>query len=136
MPWKETTPMKERIYFLRDYERSLFNFTELCEVYSISRKTGYKWLKRFAQEGLTGLADRSRAPKSCPHRTDPALAEMIVDLKKKHPSWGPSKLITILQQHHPDRPWPSATTAHNILDRNDLVHHRRRRPRSGHPGRP
>lgn len=46
---------------------------ELCGRFGVSRKTGYKWLRRFQEEGLRGLVDRPRRPEHSPHRTDPAL---------------------------------------------------------------
>jgi transposase-like protein len=33
--------------------------TELCEEFSISRKTAYKWWARYRQEGPAGLKERS-----------------------------------------------------------------------------
>lgn len=44
----------------------------------VSRPTVYKWLKRFDEEGLAGLRDRSSRARHCPHRTDPALEARIV----------------------------------------------------------
>ena len=38
---------------------------ELCERYGISRKTGYKWVARVAEDGRRGLQERSRAPLTC-----------------------------------------------------------------------
>jgi transposase len=35
------------------------SMTELCQRFQISRKTGYKWVKRFRTEGEAELADRS-----------------------------------------------------------------------------
>jgi hypothetical protein len=68
MPWREKSPMKERINFLSDCRSGLYGMSELCERYGISRKTGYKWLQRVEAEGASGLSDRSRAPAQCPHR--------------------------------------------------------------------
>ena len=34
----------------------------LCRQFGISRKTGYKWLKRFRNEGEAGFRDRSSRP--------------------------------------------------------------------------
>ncbi len=51
MPWRETAPMNERLNFVIDAQRGLFPFAELCHRYGVSRKTGYKWLKRFEHEG-------------------------------------------------------------------------------------
>ena len=47
MPWRERSPMDERVQFISDHRRQLWTMTELCERYSISRKTGYKWLARY-----------------------------------------------------------------------------------------
>jgi len=35
---------------------------ELCREFGVSRKTGYKWIKRFKEKGVTGRVDRSRRP--------------------------------------------------------------------------
>jgi transposase len=63
MPWKETSPMRERSAFMVEHRSGLYSFRALCEKYQISRKTGYKLVDRFESEGLEGLHDRSRAPK-------------------------------------------------------------------------
>jgi putative transposase len=135
MPWNETTKMRERVRFIGDFEREFFSMTELCERYGISRVTGYKWLERFQEEGLDGLKDRSRAPISCPHRTDGEVVELLADARRRHPHWGPKKLIPWLARRH-DRAWPAPSTAGEILKRLDLVKDRRRRRRIDHPGRP
>ncbi|MDP1579481.1 MAG: leucine zipper domain-containing protein [Candidatus Didemnitutus sp.] len=46
-----------------------FTLTELCADFRVSRKTGYKWLRRYQQEGVRGLQCRSRRPRHCPHHT-------------------------------------------------------------------
>ena len=51
MPWLETAPMEQCERFIADHRRSLYSMTELCARYGISRKTGYKWLDRFTEEG-------------------------------------------------------------------------------------
>jgi putative transposase len=127
MAWKETSPMRERLRFVDDFERDLFSMSELCERYGISRKTGYKWIDRFEQEGVDGLRDRSRAPRSCPHQTDPDLVERIVQARLAHPRWGGRKLIPYLARRQPDLPWPAPSTAAEILKRRGMVANRRRR---------
>jgi transposase len=49
----------------------------------ISRATGYKWWKRFCEEGVEGLADRSSRPHRCPHRTAQDLEAQIRDLRSE-----------------------------------------------------
>ena len=47
MPWLETAPMEERGRFIDDHRLGLYDMTELCVRYAVSRKTGYKWLARY-----------------------------------------------------------------------------------------
>jgi transposase InsO family protein len=49
----------------------------------ISRATGYKWWKRFCQEGVEGLVDRSSRPRSCPHRTPKEVEAQIAELRSE-----------------------------------------------------
>ena len=49
----------------------------------VSRATGYKWWRRFCEEGLDGLVDRSSRPRRCPHRTSPALEAQIAELRRE-----------------------------------------------------
>jgi transposase len=136
MPWSETTKMRERVRFVGDLEREIFSMTELCHRFRISRQTGYKWVNRYFEEGLDGLKDRPRAPKSCPHQTDARVVELLAEARRRHPSWGPKKLIAWLARRQPVRTWPAVSTAGEILKRLGLVKDRRRRRRIGHPGRP
>ena len=73
MPWKRTDPMEGRMRLVMEVESEVFQMSELCERYGVSRKTGYKWLERYRKEGVAGLQDRSRAPLHCPHRTPEAI---------------------------------------------------------------
>lgn len=52
MPWSETKPMDQKTQFIADYLRQTLDMTELCQLYGISRKTGYKWIGRYVEYGL------------------------------------------------------------------------------------
>ena len=54
--------MRERVGFIAAVERNELSFAEICERFEISRKTGYKWLRRYAEGGPSSLVDRSRRP--------------------------------------------------------------------------
>lgn len=110
--------------------------TGLCAAFGITPKTGYKWLKRFMTGGEEALADRSRAPHSCPQKTSAEVAEAIVDAKMQYPSWGPKKLVGWLEGQNPEVEWPAASTAGGILKANDLVEPRKRRQRIAPYGKP
>src|SRR5829696_1650395 len=88
MPWLETAPMEQRTRFVEDVRRGHLSVTQLCARYGISRKTGYKWLARYAEGGRRGLGDRSRAPHHCPHRIAADIAELICAARDTHPDWG------------------------------------------------
>jgi putative transposase len=130
MSWSETTQMS-RLRFVADFESCLYEMTELCEKYGISRKTGYKWAERYGREGAEGLKDRSRAPKRRPAQTLTEVAQRLVELRQKHPTWGPRKLLAWLEKHEGEQAWPAASTIGGILKREGLVLPSRRRRSSG-----
>lgn len=134
MPWTETDPMTERHKFILAHEDGLFSMTELCDRFGISRKTGYKWLDRYREEGVEGLQDRSRAPKHCPHRTPEAVQELVIAARRSHPRWGPQKLLDYLGPRHPEVDFPAPSTVGDILKREGLVQPRRLQRRPTHPG--
>jgi transposase InsO family protein len=128
MPWRETSPMEQRLEFVQEYESGLFTMTKLAAQYGISRKSGYKWLERFAVEGPAGLFDRSRRPQTSPHATDPELIDALVALRRRHPRWGARKLLRIARGRDPHEAWPARSTVYDALNARGLVEPRRRRP--------
>ena len=83
----ETNVLDERLKFVAAYESGQWSMTELCERYGVTRPTGYKWLARHREAGRAGLADRSRAPHRCPHRTSDAAEALIVEARQEY-GWG------------------------------------------------
>jgi hypothetical protein len=137
MPWLETVPVDQRLDFLTAHRAGGYTMAELCARFGISRKTGYKWLARYAAEGRRGLADRSRRPHSSPQRIDDATAALLAAARTAHPSWGPRKLLQYLAPRHPTvAAWPAASTVGDLRGRAGLVKARRRRRRRPpiHPG--
>ena len=120
MPWKETTTMSERKEFIREALKDETNISALCREYGISRKTGYKWLKRYREEGLGGLMDQSRRPEHSPNHTPPEVEQVIVEARQAHPAWGSRKLKRWLENRgYQSIPSPSTVTA--ILARHGLL---------------
>jgi putative transposase len=135
MPWRESSPMNERLQLVREYESGLYTMTELAEQYGISRKTGYKWLGRSvaADGGVLAFANRSRRPQVSPRATDPGVVAALVALRRRHPRWGARKLIALGLKQHPALVWPSRSTVCDLLTRAGLVKARPRRTRAvGH----
>lgn len=136
MPWMETEPVRERKRFILEATGGYFTHTELCRRFGISRKTGYKWLQRYQDEGPDGLVDRSHRPHSCPHAAEPHVIEAAIELRKRKMSWGPSKIHARLLTLHPDWRVPSPQVLHKYFEREGLVKKRRRSRRRPHPGPP
>jgi transposase InsO family protein len=127
MPWREMSPMEQRLDFVREFETELFTMTELAAQYGISRKTGYKWLERYAADGALGLHDRSRRPHASPHATDPELLATLIRLRERHPRWGAKKLLAVAARQAPKASWPCASTVSAHLRARGLITARRRR---------
>jgi transposase InsO family protein len=135
MPWKGVTVSEQRQRFLEDYQLNYYSITELAEHFSISRKTAHKWINRFKKHGQAGFHEHSRRPHSCPWQTDASIVEELVALRKKHPNWGPKKLLDLMLKRDSDRQLPAVSTGARILAREGLVKPRRRYRRA-HPGCP
>jgi putative transposase len=127
MPWNESTRMDERRAFVEAYLSGCFSMTELCCSVGVSRPTGYLWVARYRGHGEAGLRDRSHAPQHCPHRTPPEVSERLVALRRRHPYWGPRKLLTVAARRWPALALPSRSATAAILRRVGLVAERRRR---------
>ena len=113
--------MQQREEFIKDWLCGDKSFADLCRRYGIHRSKGYKWRNRFLREGIGGLVERTRAPHRHPNQTPEPIGEALIELRRKHPRWGASKLLEILTRKEPNRPWPAPSTAHEILKRANLI---------------
>lgn len=136
MPWKESSAMDMRLRLALDAEEGLYTMSELATQYGISRKTAYKWLGRWVEQGVEGLQDRPPIADVIPNRTSSEVEAWLVALRKRHPTWGPKKLLDVLERKHGELELPARSTVAEILKRRGLVRTRVRRRREGHPGRP
>jgi putative transposase len=136
MPWRHTSPMDQTMQFSADYRRQTLSIIELCELYGVSRKTGYKWIERYLKHGPLGLEERSRQPHSSPHQTPRHVVDAFIELRRHHPAWGAKKRLAILQKRHPSWPFPARSTVCEIVRRNGLGPQKRQRRHIGHPGKP
>ena len=78
------TAVARRMEWMRDYEERK-NVPFVCRKYSISRKTFYKWLKRYrkSSNSVASLGDRSRRPLHSPRATPPAIIQRLRELREK-----------------------------------------------------
>jgi len=136
MPWRQTSPMDQRIQFISDFLRHSLSTTDLCDLYGISRKTGYKWIDRYLRLGPEGLVERSRRPACAPNATSQEIVAAFIEVRQRHPSWGAKKLLAIVHQRHSRWDLPGRSTVCDILKRHGMVPKKRHRRHIGHPGKP
>lgn len=127
MSWRDICPMDEKIKFIASVKEGAHSFSTICRSYGISRKTGYKWLNRYEEEGPEGLYDQKRARVTQSHRTEERLVKQILKVKKKHKDWGPKKLRARLVELYSNENWPAISTIGDILKKHGLVEPRKKR---------
>jgi transposase InsO family protein len=100
--------------------------TEVAERYGVSRQSVHSWLVRYQQEGIAGLKDRSHQVHAHPWRIPGKLEELICELRRGHPGWGPRRLVFEMGRrgHQVTR-----STVYRTLVRNGLVEPKSRRRR-------
>ena len=121
MPWKICNQIESRAYFISDHSRGQLSFSELCRRHGISRKTGYKWIKRYKESGLSGLCDRSRKPRVSPSRSSDAIEQEVLAVRKEHPVWDGRKIRRIMLNEGIEGAIPAPSTISNILCRQGLL---------------
>lgn len=120
MPWEEVTAMSSKLEFIRFALQESQSFSELCRRFKISRKTGYKLLKRFREEGAAGLKEYSRRPHSSPEKTKHIIEDKIIAVRKRKPTWGGRKIRALLLNQKENN-IPAVSTITDILHRHNLI---------------
>jgi transposase len=116
--------MQQRIEFGLKAMGAL-NFRALCQEYGISTKTGYKWKERFLREGMRGMQERARRPKSHADELAEETVCAIIRLKLAHGSWGPRKIRELYRRRHGEV--ASESSFKRVLERAGLTQTRWRR---------
>jgi len=91
--------------------------TSACLRFGLSRKTFYKWKKRFDEHGDAGLGDRPRAPLRSPNATPSEVVSKILYLRQNY-HFGPRKIADYLERFH--RVSVSGSTVHRVLCRHGM----------------
>ena len=121
MGWSEVSVMSMRREFVKLATQEGANVRELCRRYKISPTTGYKWIKRGADETET-YQDRSRRPLHSPNRTGPTIERLVLEIRDEHPVWNARKIRRLLKrQLRADQELPAASTLGQILKRNGRI---------------
>ena len=102
--------------------------TEVAERFGVARQTVHRWVRKYRECGIDGLADRSHAPKAHPWRLSAEIEAVICELRTSHRRWGPRRLVFELARR--GYPRVSRSTVYRVLVRHRLlepVPRRRRR---------
>ena len=136
MPWKEADAMELRVEFIRDWLKKTHSVSDLCALYGVSRKTAYKWLDRYMNDGPDWAMDRGHEASVVHNKTPREVEQALLQMRQRHRSWGARKLLHQVGLEQPELMLPRASTVCDILKRNGLITPRPRRRAIGHPGRP
>ena len=100
--------------------------SEVAARFGVSRQSVHSWIKRYDQAGLAGLMDRSKRPVWCPHQLPAEVEVLVCELRRKHPRWGPVRLVYELGQRGVE-PVPSRMSVYRALVRHGLIQPKARR---------
>lgn len=128
MAWKESNIVDQRYRFILDV-LSGTSMAEACRRGGIDRKTGYKWKGRFEANGRAGLVDLPRIAHYRPHSLEEEVADVLLALRRKRPTWGPKKLLKYLAPRHAMLTFPARSTVSELLKREGLSCPRKKRER-------
>jgi transposase InsO family protein len=100
--------------------------TDVARRNGVSRQTVHAWLRRYANQGLGSLADKSTKPEHCPHQMAPQTEAKVLELRRAHPGWGPRTILGRLRDAGVE-PLPSRSAIYRALVRHRLVEPKKRR---------
>lgn len=121
MAWESYKLEEQRLQVIQAYMLGHSSMTHICKQYGISRKTAYKWCKRFIEQGEEGLKDLPRTPHTINPQYSKRQIDTAIDLKLKRRTWGPKKILAKLEQLYPEENWPSPTRLYEIFKEYHLV---------------
>ncbi|HVZ65829.1 MAG TPA: helix-turn-helix domain-containing protein [Lacunisphaera sp.] len=130
MPWKNWTEQEVRLRFVYAVQAGTETMSECCRRYQISRKTGYKWLRRYTEAGLAGLSARSRRRKRAGGWSGCWRQRLLV-WRRRRPTWGARKLQDKLRRFWPAQPLPAVRTFQRWLAQAGVTRRARQRARPG-----
>jgi transposase InsO family protein len=94
--------------------------TDVARRFGVARQTVHEWLRKYASEGLRGLADRTSRPLSCPHQMSAVVEARVVEMRRTHPGWGPRTILFWLERDGVV-PLPGRTSVERCLVRHGLI---------------
>src|SRR5262249_50301304 len=119
MPWGVVSLMSLRQEFVRMSEKKAVSFTELCQRYGISRKSGYKWLGRYRKQGAEVLKAQPRRHKTSPGKWAKAPEQPVLSLRQRPPRGGARKIRLLFKPQ--GKAMPACSTITALFHRHGLI---------------
>lgn len=129
MAWELKKVEDQRKQLIELYYANNLTMTDICARFGVSRKTAYKWLKRYEENGIKGLLDLSKTPHNPRILYSSKQIEKAIELKSKYSRWGPKKIVAKLSTIYPDEIWPSERRLYDVFKKQGLTQKRRLRRR-------
>ena len=101
--------------------------TEVADRYGVSRQSVHAWLRRYRDEGPSGLADRSHKVHQHPWQIPAELEAAVCELRRAHPKWGPKRLVFEMDRR--GHGTVKRSTVYRVLVRNGLIEPKSRKRR-------
>lgn len=90
----KTTPIS-RLAMVRRVQFDKWSYQAVAEGYGVSIRTVAKWVRRFREQGASGLEDGSSRPQQTPHITPAVRVTFIRQLREQHglPAWAIARAL-------------------------------------------
>ena len=112
--------VEQRLRAVLEVLESGSTVSDVARRYGVGRQTVHRWLRRYAEHGVNGLADQGKHPDTCPHQMPPKIEARILELRRIHPGWGPRTILNRLIREGID-PVPSRSSIYRALVRHKLI---------------
>lgn len=124
----ELSVVEQRYQAVLAVIRDGVSVVDVASRFGVSRQSVHGWLVRYEVSGLPGLVDRSHRPSRCLHQMPSWVEVVVLELRRREPSWGPRRLVHELAKRGVD-PLPSRSGVYRLLKRANLIDPNVRRKR-------
>ena len=85
---------KGRLLLVQRVREQQMPVAHVAKAMGVSRQCAHRWVKRFDEEGLAGLEDRSSRPQRCPGATKPKAVTKVLRVRQER-RCGPAELSVL-----------------------------------------
>ncbi|HKZ34677.1 MAG TPA: glycosyltransferase, partial [Patescibacteria group bacterium] len=112
---------QERLVLMEYASRRTIPMSRLCHLLGVSRKTFYKWLRKYEKDAsLQALFDQVRRIPEHPFKASPAVEEKVLDVVISNAQLSTHKIVEMLPKTADGKPMLGNHGVQNVLKRFDL----------------